>query len=54
MRKLFMSLLLVPMMALAGNVKSPNGNIELKFTIDDGGQKRKEFHVRRDLAACMG
>ena len=38
MRKLFMSLLLVPMMALAGNVKSPNGNIELKFTIDDGGR----------------
>ena len=33
-----MSLLLVPTMALAGNVKSPNGNIELKFTIDDGGR----------------
>ena len=26
------------MMAWAGNVKSPNGNIELKFTIDDAGR----------------
>ena len=38
MKKLFLSLLLVPMMALAGNVKSPNGNIELKFSVDNTGR----------------
>ena len=29
---------ILPMMAWAGNVKSPNGNIELKFTVDDAGR----------------
>ena len=33
MKKLFLSLLLVPMMAMAGNVKSPNGQIEVKFSV---------------------
>ena len=32
------SLLLMPMMALAGTVKSPNGNIELKFSVDNTGR----------------
>ena len=39
MKRLFLSILLaVPMMALAGNVKSPNGNIELKFSVDNNGR----------------
>ena len=39
MKRLFLSILLaVPMMALAGNVKSPNGNIELKFSVDNTGR----------------
>ena len=31
-------LLTVPMMALAGSVKSPNGNIELKFSVNSNGR----------------
>ena len=39
MKRLFLSILLaVPMMALAGSVKSPNGNIELKFSVDNTGR----------------
>ena len=29
---------LLPMMAWAGNIKSPNGNIELKFSVDNTGR----------------
>ena len=38
MKKLFLSLLMMPMMAMAGNVQSPNGNIELKFSVDNTGR----------------
>ena len=38
MRKILLSLLLMPMMAWAGSVKSPNGNIELKFSVDNTGR----------------
>ena len=38
MKKLFLSLMLFPMMAMAGNVKSPNGNIEVKFSVDNTGR----------------
>ena len=39
MKKLLVSLLLaVPMMASAGSVKSPNGNIELTFSVDRTGR----------------
>ena len=39
MKRILVSLLLVmPMMALAGSVKSPNGNIELKFSVDQSGR----------------
>ena len=38
MKKLFLSLLLLPMMATAGNVKSPNGQIEVKFSTDQTGR----------------
>ena len=36
MKKLFLTLALLPLMAIAGNVKSPNGNIELKFSSRGG------------------
>ena len=50
MKKLFLSLLLVPMMALAGNVKSPNGNIELKFSVDNTGRPVYEMTYKgRDV-----
>ena len=32
------SLLMMPMMVWAGSVKSPNGNIELKFSVDNTGR----------------
>ena len=38
MKKLFLSLMMLPMMALAGSVKSPNGNIEVKFSVDGTGR----------------
>ena len=38
MKKLFLSLLFLPMMAMAGNVKSPNGQIEVKFSVDNTGR----------------
>ena len=38
MRKLLLSLLALPMMAMAGNVKSPNGQIEVKFSVDNAGR----------------
>ncbi|MBO7046873.1 MAG: glycoside hydrolase family 97 N-terminal domain-containing protein, partial [Prevotella sp.] len=39
MKKLLLSVLLaLPMMASAGSVKSPNGNIELKFSVDGTGR----------------
>ena len=39
MKKLLFSLLLAfPLMATAGSIKSPNGNIELKFSLDGDGR----------------
>jgi hypothetical protein len=38
MKKLLLSLALLPLVAIAGNVKSPNGNIEVKFTVDNTGR----------------
>ena len=45
-RNILTSLLLVPLMALAGNVKSPNGNIELKFYTDDSGRPTYELSYK--------
>ena len=36
-------MLALPMMALAGNIKSPNGNIELKFSVDKAGRPLYEM-----------
>ena len=38
MKKLFLSLMLLPIMAMAGSIKSPNGNIEVKFSVDNTGR----------------
>ena len=47
MKRLFLSILLaMPMMVMAGNVKSPNGNIELKFSLDDNGRPVYEIEFR--------
>ena len=50
MRKLFWTMLMMPVMALAGNVKSPSGNIELKFSVDDAGRPTYEMSFKgRDV-----
>ena len=36
MRKVLLAMLLLPLMALAQTVKSPNGNVEVKFSLDNG------------------
>ena len=46
MKKLFLTLALLPLMAIAGNVKSPNGNIELKFSVDDTGRPVYEMSYK--------
>jgi len=46
MKKLFLSLALLPLMAIAGNVKSPNGNIELKFSVDQAGRPIYEMNYK--------
>ena len=46
MKKLFLSLALLPLMAIAGNVKSPNGNIELKFSVDQAGRPVYEMSYK--------
>ena len=48
MRKLLLMLALLPMMAIAGNVKSPNGNIELKFSINQEGRPVYEMTYKDD------
>ena len=35
---LITAMLALPMMAMAGSIKSPNGNIELKFSVDNTGR----------------
>ena len=46
MKKLFLTLALLPLMAIAGNVKSPNGNIELKFSVDQAGRPVYEMSYK--------
>ena len=46
MKKLFLTLALLPLMAIAGNVKSPNGNIELKFSVDQTGRPVYEMSYK--------
>ena len=42
-RKVILALLALPLLAVAGNVKSPNGNIELKFSVDEAGRPTYEM-----------
>ena len=46
MKKLFLTLALLPLMAIAGNVKSPNGNIEVKFSVDQAGRPVYEMSYK--------
>ena len=46
MRKLLFLLLAVPVVALAGGVKSPNGQIELKFSVDELGRPVYEMSYK--------
>ena len=45
-QKLFLALLFCPILALAGSIKSPNGNIELKFSLDDKGRPTYEMSYK--------
>lgn len=36
MRKILFALMLLPMLAMAQTVKSPNGNVSVKFSLDNG------------------
>lgn len=36
MRKILLALMLLPMLAMAQTVKSPNGNVSVKFSLDNG------------------
>ena len=36
MRKILLALMLLPMLAMAKTVKSPNGNVSVKFSLDNG------------------
>ena len=36
--RFILALLVMPMMAWAGSIKSPNGNIELNFSVDNTGR----------------
>ena len=45
-KSLFFCLLMAPLMAVAATVKSPNGNIELKFSIDDQGRPLYEMSYK--------
>ena len=48
MKKLLLSVLLaLPMLAMAGSVKSPNGNIEVKFSVDTKG---RPVYIAREVA----
>ena len=46
MRKFLLSLLLLPVMAMAGEVKSPNGNIVVNFSIDGQGRPTYEMSYK--------
>ena len=45
--KTILLLLLLPLTCLAGSVKSPNGNVELKFSIDDYGRPVYEMTYKQ-------
>jgi len=45
-KKILFALLMLPMMAVAGNVTSPNGNIELKFSLDEKGRPTYEMSYK--------
>ena len=49
MKKFLVSFLLLPLIAVAGTVKSPNGNIELNFSLDPQGRPMYEMSYKNKL-----
>ena len=43
---LFLFFCAIPLYALAGSIKSPNGNIELKFSVDEKGRPVYEMSYK--------
>lgn len=50
MRKILFALMLLPMLAMAQTVKSPNGNVSVKFSLDNG---RPVYEVRYKKRAVV-
>ena len=48
-KNLFLAFMLLPMVAMATEVKSPNGNVVLNFTIDDGRPTYTLFYKGKDV-----
>ena len=46
-RLTFLSLMIMPLIAVAQSVKSPDGNIELKFSLSDGGKPTYEMTYKQ-------
>ena len=45
-RNVWMAMLMMPLMALAAEVSSPNGNVKLKFYLDEGGRPTYELSYK--------
>ena len=45
-RNLLLGLLMMPLMVMAGEVKSPNGNIVLNFSLDAKGRPTYEMSYK--------
>ena len=46
MKTMILSLLLAPLAAMAGSVKSPNGNVEVEFSVDQQGRPTYEMNYK--------
>ena len=51
-KRAILGLLMLPLIAVAGNVTSPNGNIELKFSLDEKGRPTYEM-TYKDRAVVL-
>lgn len=49
MRKILFALMLLPMLAMAQTVKSPNGNVSVKFSLDNGRPVYEVSYKKRDV-----
>ena len=46
-RLTFLSLMIMPLIAVAQSIKSPDGNVELKFSLSDGGKPTYEMTYKQ-------